>query len=161
MGCPGQSSNVNDEARVQWAEAYIVVYSVLERSYFLKAKSLADLVMSVRQSSSVPLILLGNKADLDPGREVTAQEGRQMAQDLRCLHREVSAAEDLDGSVSAFQSLIREAFMYKHSLTKRRKNSLGNVSKKLGAMFGKKDANNFTKQDGTGNLRNSWTEVTL
>ncbi|XP_055889193.1 ras-related and estrogen-regulated growth inhibitor-like protein [Biomphalaria glabrata] len=148
---PGQPPDV-DENQVMWAGAHVVVYSVLSRESFLRAASLASAINALK-TSSTPLLLLGNKVDLDPGREVGVQEGRQMSRELGCIHDEVSAAEDLAGTLQAFHTLIKEVQLAQPSRLssrKRNKNPLDNVSKKLGAIFGKKETNVSNNNEATG-----------
>ncbi|CAL1528942.1 unnamed protein product, partial [Lymnaea stagnalis] len=130
-----------EETTSSWADAFVVVYSVLSRSSFLTAKSLLETISRVKMSACVPTLLLGNKTDLEHVREVGADEGHKAAIEHGCMHFEVSAAENPVGISLAFQSLLREARIAHHQRNgalKRRKSSLVNMSKRLGAMFGKK-----------------------
>ncbi|GFN90092.1 ras-related and estrogen-regulated growth inhibitor-like protein [Plakobranchus ocellatus] len=134
-----------DESRVGWADAFVVVYSILSRSSFSAAKSLIQAVNRLRPSAYVPIMLLANMTDLDHRREVMAAEGHQLAVEMGCQYFEVSAAEDVIGVTLAFRAFLREARLVqqqKSALLKRRRSSLATVSRRLGAMFGKKDSAN-------------------
>lgn len=92
---------------------------------------------------------MGNKTDLEHRRTVGVEEGHQVALEYNCQYYEVSAAENYVTINIAFQALLRDAKMNQQqkSMLKRRRTSLVNVSKKLGAMFsGKKDCAEFDKR---------------
>lgn len=52
-------------------DAYIIVYSVTDKSSFEKASELRIQLRRARQSENIPIILVGNKSDLVRSREVT------------------------------------------------------------------------------------------
>lgn len=60
------------------------------------------------ESVQVPLLLLGNKRDLEHVRQVMVEDGQELALRLRCQFYEVSAADSCVGVRLAFQALIRE-----------------------------------------------------
>ncbi|XP_035825950.1 ras-related and estrogen-regulated growth inhibitor-like protein [Aplysia californica] len=149
---PGQPVKV-EETRVSWADAFVVVYSILSRPSFHAARVLIQGVNRIRTSAYMPIMLLGNKTDLDPRREVGVDEGHQVALEHGCQYFEVSAAENV-GITLAFQAFLREARIVQHqktALLKRRRSSLASMSKRLGAMFGKnKDSSNSNHSNSSG-----------
>lgn len=56
-------------------DAYIIVYSVTDKSSFEKASELRIQLRRARQSENIPIILVGNKTDLVRSREVSV-DGR-------------------------------------------------------------------------------------
>lgn len=52
-------------------DAYIIVYSVTDKSSFEKASELRIQLRRARQSENIPIILVGNKSDLVRSREVS------------------------------------------------------------------------------------------
>ena len=136
------SSSPSADTQMSWADAYVIVYSICDACSFEKAKTLLENISKVRSNSYLPVLLLGNKTDLEHRRAVGVEEGHQAALEYNCQYYEVSAAENYVTINIAFQALLRDAKMNQQqkSLLKRRRTSLVNVSKKLGAMFsGKKD----------------------
>lgn len=107
----------------------------------------------MRTTSYVPILLLGNMTDLEHRREVGVEEGHEVALEYGCQYYEVSAAESSLSINIAFQAFMREAKIVQQqraTLLKRRRSSLGSVSKKLGAMFGK---NNSSKDSSDSDKR--------
>lgn len=117
------------------------MYDVCERASFDQALKILDNLSKPRSSAYCPALLLGNKKDLDHRRVVGVEEGHQTALEYNCQFYEVSAADEFVTISIAFQALLRETkIIQQHKpLLKRRRSSLVNVSKKIGAMFGKKD----------------------
>ncbi|KAG0288881.1 Ras GTPase ras2 [Dissophora globulifera] len=80
--------------RDQWirdGEGFLLVYSIAARSTFERIKRFRDQITRVKDSESVPLMLVGNKCDKLTEREVSRDEGALMAKSLRCEFTETSA----------------------------------------------------------------------
>lgn len=130
------------ENQLSWADAFVIVYSMTDQSSFECAKCLLEKVNKVRSSNYIPTLLLGNKKDLEHRRVIGVDEGHQVALEYNCQYYEVSAADNYMTINIAFQALLRETKIVQQqkSLFKRRRSSLVTVSRKLGAMFGKKES---------------------
>lgn len=59
------------EQCMRMGDAYIIVYSVTDKSSFEKASELRIQLRRARQSENIPIILVGNKSDLVRSREVS------------------------------------------------------------------------------------------
>jgi small GTP-binding protein len=73
---------------------FIVVYSVTSRGTFLALDDQREQIYQVKDkddSEIVPIIIVGNKADLDDQRTVTSDEGEDWAQAHNCAFAETSA----------------------------------------------------------------------
>lgn len=128
--------------QIRWADAVVVVYSICERYSFNYALQCLEAVHKVKAPSYIPIVLLGNKRDLEHGREVSVDEGHELSLQLGCQFYEVSAAESYVGVNLAIHSLIREArtLQLQRTLPRHRKLSIITVSKVFGAVFGKNNA---------------------
>ncbi|XP_030639316.1 GTP-binding protein GEM [Chanos chanos] len=82
----------SQERCLQSGDAYIIVYSITDRSSFLRASELRIRLRRVRQADHTPIILVGNKCDLVRCREVSVSEGRSCAAVFDCKFIETSAA---------------------------------------------------------------------
>lgn len=58
------------EEQVQWSDGCIIVYSITDRDSFNYALDTLENLQKIRAVSSIPITLLGNKADLEHLREV-------------------------------------------------------------------------------------------
>jgi len=61
----------------------------------------------VKDAEKVPMVLVGNKCDLDAERQVTTQEGEERAKQWACPFFETSAKTRVNVEESFFQ-LVRE-----------------------------------------------------
>ena len=62
---------------MQVGNAYVIVYSITDRSSFESASELRIQLRRIRQAEDIPIILVGNKSDLVRCREVAVEgEGK-------------------------------------------------------------------------------------
>lgn len=87
--------------------AYVIVYSIADRSSFESASELRIQLRRTHQANHVPIILVGNKADLARCREVSVEEGRACAVVFDCKFIETSAT--LQHNVTElFEGVVRQ-----------------------------------------------------
>merc|ERR1711879_620251 len=70
---------------------FLLVYSVTSRQSFDSISLFREQILTVKDEDTVPMLLVGNKCDLDNFREVATSEGEELAQILNCPFRETSA----------------------------------------------------------------------
>merc|ERR1712228_462138 len=75
------------------AAAAVVVYDVTNRNTFESTKKWIEDVRAERGEDAV-LALIGNKSDLEDGRQVPPEEGQQQAEEYRAMFLETSAKAD-------------------------------------------------------------------
>ncbi|KAM9296085.1 GTP-binding protein REM 1 [Gastrophryne carolinensis] len=104
--CEVQKSGGCDSA-MRVGHAYIIVYSVTDRSSFESASELRIQLRRMRQYENIPIILVGNKTDLVRSREVSVEEGRACAVVFDCKFIETSAV--LQHNVQElFEGMVRQ-----------------------------------------------------
>lgn len=89
------------------AEGFLIVYSVADKRSFTELDQWLTLIERARGYDQMPTVLVGNKADLWRNREVSTEEGEQLAVKLGCPFLEVSAL-NRSGVDEAFSELVRE-----------------------------------------------------
>ncbi|KAM4881353.1 ras-related protein Rap-2a-like [Thomomys bottae] len=72
-------------------QGFILVYSLVNQQSFQDIKPMRDQVIRVKRYEKVPVILVGNKVDLESEREVSSNEGRALAEGWGCPFMETSA----------------------------------------------------------------------
>ena len=80
--------------RSQWirdCEAFILVYSITQRSTFEILPKFIDQIINDKCESDNVLIIVGNKSDLEKFREVTKEEGMNFAKENSSKFLETSA----------------------------------------------------------------------
>ncbi|XP_072270368.1 GTP-binding protein REM 1 [Pyxicephalus adspersus] len=96
-----------DSTTMRVGHAYIIVYSVTDRSSFESASELRIQLRRTRQYENIPIILVGNKTDLVRSREVSVEEGRACAVVFDCKFIETSAV--LQHNVQElFEGMVRQ-----------------------------------------------------
>ncbi|XP_022239018.1 ras-related and estrogen-regulated growth inhibitor-like [Limulus polyphemus] len=132
---------------VQWADACVVIYSICDRKSFVKAHDYLDVIYRTKAPHYTPVVLLGNKRDLELGRQVSFEDGSELSTQYGCDFDEVSAADNYVRVNEAFCSLIRQVrtSQLQQSLVRQRKRSIMTVTKMLSAMFGKHSNKNVRK----------------
>ncbi|XP_066591452.1 GTP-binding protein Rit2-like isoform X1 [Prorops nasuta] len=103
-------------------EGFMICYSVTDRHSFQEVLEYRKLISRVRANEDIPLVLVGNKFDLQNHRQVTTEEGKALANQLGCPFYETSAAlrQFID---DAFYSLVRQIRARERSRNSVRKHS--------------------------------------
>eukprot|EP00800_Vazella_pourtalesii_P022161 TRINITY_DN854_c0_g1_i3.p1 TRINITY_DN854_c0_g1~~TRINITY_DN854_c0_g1_i3.p1 ORF type:complete len:193 (-),score=53.68 TRINITY_DN854_c0_g1_i3:110-688(-) len=100
------------EQYMHHGEGFLLVYSIVDRNSFEEIPKLCKTILRVKERPAFPMILVGNKADLEYERVVSYQEGEQQAQSLNIKYIETSAKHriNVDG---VFNDLVRIIRKYK------------------------------------------------
>ncbi|CAG9331352.1 unnamed protein product [Blepharisma stoltei] len=88
-GEEGNLTNLN--GLIRQAVGYLLVYDITRRQSYSEAKEFRDRVLYVKNAISVPMVLVGNKADMEEKREISFEEATKDAADWSCSFFEVSA----------------------------------------------------------------------
>ncbi|KAM9467445.1 ras-related and estrogen-regulated growth inhibitor isoform 1-T2 [Clarias gariepinus] len=111
----GQEDLLQKEGHMRWGDGFVLVYDITDRSSFEDVAPLRSLLEDVRKPRHVPLVLVGNKADLEHARQVATEEGERLAADMACAFYECSACVGTAGTAGsagtvaeAFHELCRE-----------------------------------------------------
>ncbi|XP_036439406.1 ras-related and estrogen-regulated growth inhibitor-like protein [Colossoma macropomum] len=125
------------EKQLQWADGVILVYSICDRSSFEVVRQQVQLIRQMgKLSASVPIIIVGNKRDLQHQRVVSSEEGRLFALSADCSFFEISAAETYHGVLLVFHELlelIKETRALKKGVA-----GIKGIVRSVSAVFGKK-----------------------
>ncbi|XP_038078287.1 ras-like protein rasG isoform X1 [Patiria miniata] len=96
------------EDYLQAADAVLFVYSITDRVSFDAAKIFRERLQSSLKSH-LPILLVGNKRELEQGRRVSTKEGFSLAREAGWRFHEVSAATDSVGLKATILDFVREA----------------------------------------------------
>ncbi|KAI9908108.1 hypothetical protein PsorP6_003703 [Peronosclerospora sorghi] len=80
----------------QWmreGKGFLLVYSVTSRSSFDDIAAFKDKILRAKDVDNVPIVLVGNKCDLEAQRQVAANEGKDLSRHWGCAFMETSAKE--------------------------------------------------------------------
>lgn len=86
----------------------MLVYSITDYKSYEIISHLHQHVCRVHPENRVPVIIVGNKADLLHAKQVEPHHGLQLANVLGCTYYEVSASENYNDVYNAFHVLCKE-----------------------------------------------------
>ncbi|XP_038597119.1 ras-related and estrogen-regulated growth inhibitor-like protein [Tachyglossus aculeatus] len=126
-----------------WADGFIVVYDISDKSSFAFAKALIYWIRDsqgghCRRSVETTVHLVGNKQDLCHARAVDREEGRKLALDTRCQFCELSTADQAQEVQLLFTRVIRDVLATCKGRDKRRPSGSKSVAKLINNVFGKR-----------------------
>lgn len=104
---------------MKWAEGFLVVYSITDPGSYQAVRPLHQHIRQLHPDARIPIVVVGNKADLLHARQVQAKEGLQLANELGSLFLEISTSESLQGVCEVFQYLCREVSKLQHTERRR------------------------------------------
>jgi len=115
------------ESYMRSGQGFLLVYAVNSRTSFEECKNLRNQILRARDKDAdkVPIVLLGNKCDMPAeDREVTAEEGKALAQEFGCIFFETSAKENINVT-EAFTSVTRKIVEIQNSDEGKKKEKQG------------------------------------
>ncbi|KAM3861668.1 ras-like protein family member 12 [Diretmus argenteus] len=110
MDTADQDGPVNSERYLSWASAFLVVYSIDNRRSFEGCQRYLEPLTLHNKATQpeTPIILLGNKLDMDRYRFVSTCEGSALASRFGCSFFELSACLDFLSVQKVFHQAVRE-----------------------------------------------------
>jgi len=90
---------------------FLCVYAVTSRISFDEISLLREQILRVKDVDEIPLVLCGNKADLESQRQVSKTEGMDLARSFNCPFFETSAKARINVEEVWFE-LVREVRKY-------------------------------------------------
>lgn len=88
-------------------QGFALVYSITAQSTFNELQAIRDQITAVKDADSVPLILVGNKCDLEDERVVGKDQGQSLAKVYNCAFLEASAKSKINVN-EIFFDLVRQ-----------------------------------------------------
>lgn len=88
---------------------YILIYSVTSRQSFEIIEIIRDKILNSigTNNTQLPMILIGNKCDLNYQRQVEFNEGQELAKSFNCKFLETSVRENINVD-KCFETIIEE-----------------------------------------------------
>ena len=88
-------------------QAFLCVYAITSRTAFDEITSFREQILRVKDEENIPMVLVGNKSDLENERVVAASEGQDLARSFGCPFMETSAKTRVNVEESFYQ-LVRQ-----------------------------------------------------
>ncbi|KAI8876945.1 ras protein [Backusella circina FSU 941] len=93
------------EQYMRSGEGFLLVYSITSRSSFEETSLFHSQIGRVKDKERFPMVLIGNKCDLSSNRQVTFQEGKNLAQSFGCEFLEASAKLKMNVDESFYEAV--------------------------------------------------------
>lgn len=94
------------EQYMRTGEGFLLVYSINSRNSLDELQSFYEQILRVKDTENVPVIVVGNKCDLEVERQVSYEEGLAVAKSFNCEFLETSAKQRINVE-EAFYGLVR------------------------------------------------------
>ena len=104
------------EQYMRTGEGFLLVYSITSRQSFEEIQTFEQQILRVKDKDYFPIILVGNKCDLEHERQVTTEEGAALARSFNCKFIETSAKSRVNVD-NAFYDLVREIRRYNREMS--------------------------------------------
>ena len=107
-------SFLNSAVREQYmrnGEGFLLVYSITSRMSFDEISTFYQQICRVKDRDYFPMVLVGNKCDLESDRQVSSQEGKDLAKQFGCQFIETSAKQKINVE-EAFFEVVKDIRRY-------------------------------------------------
>jgi len=104
------------EQYMRTGEGFLLVYSITSRQSFEEILTFQQQILRVKDKDYFPIIIVGNKCDLESEREVSVEEGAALARQFGCEFMETSAKSRKNVENSFFE-LVREIRRYNKEMS--------------------------------------------
>lgn len=84
------------EQYMRTGEGFLLVYSVTSRTSFEELMTYYQQILRVKDADYVPIFVVGNKSDLEEGRQVSYEEGANLAKHFNANFLETSAKQAIN-----------------------------------------------------------------
>lgn len=94
------------EQYMRTGEGFLLVYAINSKNSLDELQVFYEQIQRVKDSETVPVLVVGNKSDLESERQVSYEEGLAFARSLNCPFLETSAKQRINVE-EAFYGLVR------------------------------------------------------
>lgn len=94
------------EQYMRTGEGFLLVYSIIDKNSFEEIQGFHQQILRVKDRDEFPMILVGNKSDLEAERQVSTNQGKELAKNLKVSYVETSAKQRINVDL-AFHELVR------------------------------------------------------
>jgi len=92
---------------IRSGQGFVIVYSITSMSTFESLNSFHDQILRVKDEDSFPVVILGNKCDLEKDREVSTSDGKAFGDSIGAPFYETSAKNRINVE-EGFYQLVRQ-----------------------------------------------------
>ncbi|KAK3939822.1 ras small monomeric GTPase [Diplogelasinospora grovesii] len=131
------------EQYMRTGEGFLLVYSITSKASFDEITTFKEQILRVKDKDHFPMVVVGNKCDLESDREVSKQQGQDLATSFGCKFVETSAKSRTNVE-TAFYDVVRAIRRYNRDQV----NSTGSGMSNNGAQITKMEVGDEEAQAG-------------
>ncbi|XP_039391632.1 ras-related and estrogen-regulated growth inhibitor-like [Mauremys reevesii] len=116
-----EEDSLQIEEKIKWGDGFAVVYSVTDRCSFDEVMRLCFLINHIHSSpkrsggsDQPPVVIVGNKKDLQFDRMVSCEDGENLSKALKHPFYEISTRDSYEETVVVFNTLYNELMRQGH-----------------------------------------------
>ncbi|EDR23689.1 hypothetical protein, conserved [Entamoeba dispar SAW760] len=101
---------------IKYGDGFVLIYSITSKESFEEIKGIYEEIYRVKhkdKNEPIPIIIVGNKCDLENEREVTKEEGMNYADNINCPFIECSAKTN-ENINQIFETITRNILEQKY-----------------------------------------------
>merc|ERR1712217_129602 len=103
------------DSYMKTGQGFVLAYSITSKTSFEGASKLRTHILRIKEDTDdIPIVLVGNKLDLDEERQVSTEEGSSLAQKFSCGFIEASAKTNTNIK-EIFYELVRMMIKWRQS----------------------------------------------
>mmetsp|Transcript_29233 Transcript_29233/g.93649 ORF Transcript_29233/g.93649 Transcript_29233/m.93649 type:complete len:191 (+) Transcript_29233:277-849(+) len=94
----------------QWirdGKGFLLVYSITDPNSFEEINSFISKILRIKDADAVPMVLAGNKCDMEDERQVQKDQAQKLAAEWKCPFMETSAKNKINNE-ECFYEVVRE-----------------------------------------------------
>ena len=91
---------------IEFGEGFLLVFSITDKESLEDIKKRRDKIIKGKHKNKVPMVLVGNKQDLENERKISYDEAKQLADSWKIDYMETSAKTNLNCK-EAFEIFIK------------------------------------------------------
>ena len=108
LDTPGDEQLIlNMDSLISSSEGFLLVFAIDDKESFTSLKGKHDLILKGKQETKCPILLVGNKQDLENERQVTYAEAKAQADSWGIEYIETSAITGVNCK-EAFEKLVKK-----------------------------------------------------
>ena len=92
---------------IEFGKGFLLVFSITDKESLEDIKKRRDKIIKGKHKNKVPMVLVGNKQDLEDERQISYDEAKQLADSWKIDYIETSAKTNLNCK-EAFEILIKK-----------------------------------------------------
>ncbi|KXJ19060.1 GTP-binding protein Rit1 isoform X1 [Exaiptasia diaphana] len=114
MDTAGENTDVKIRRSTRRGDLFIILYSIVDRSSFDEAQSIARYIKDHRSNvESMSIVIVATKKDLDHLRRVDIEEGIALSNEVECTFYEVSISEGYNEVHDLLKELLKRVLMHR------------------------------------------------